>query len=338
MGDVTPPELAYLAKLRQQLPNGESLRDDCHHTPATGQVVSVDCFVEHRHFEFGWMQPEQVGFKCASAALSDIAAMGATATGLLVGLTVPPLGVGDDETIVLPLYQGLQAALAQASPTAELLGGDWVAGPCWQLAITVLGQVAHRHSVGLRTHAQAGDVVLLWQGHDHGLAGLGCTLLQQGLASCANPKQWSDALTAHTHPSIGYVAGIGLASLGQRYALMDTSDGLADAALKLSQLSRVSVVLDETALPLHPLLLEAEALGLLKARHTQLYGGEDFGLLATCAYKTWRQLPAGLGWQVVGRVEAVPDTLTKGEGCAWLRTSGETLQSLRYGLTYHHHT
>jgi thiamine-monophosphate kinase len=338
MGDVALPELAYLAKLRHQLPNGDDLRDDCHYTPTTGQVVSVDCFVEHRHFEFGWMQPEQVGFKCASAALSDIAAMGATATGLLVGLTVPELQAGDEDTILLPLYQGLQTALAQASPMAQLLGGDWVAGPCWQLAVTVLGQVAQGHSAGLRTHAQAGDVVLLWQGHDHGLAGLGCVLLQEGLASCAHPSQWSDALAAHTHPKPGYSAGVGLASLGQRYALMDTSDGLADAALKISQLSQVSVVLDEVALPLHPLLVEAEAQGLLKARHTQLYGGEDFGLLATCTPATAGQLPTGLRWQRVGQVEARSDTLPKGEACAWLRSTQGTLLPLRYGLTYQHHT
>ena len=49
-------------------------------------VASTDMLVENRHFRRDWSTAEDVGHKAAARAFSDIAAMGAVPTALLVAL------------------------------------------------------------------------------------------------------------------------------------------------------------------------------------------------------------------------------------------------------------
>jgi thiamine monophosphate kinase len=89
--------------------------------------------------------------------------------------------------------------------------------------------------------------------------------------------------------------------------MMDTSDGLADACLRLALQNHVDVLLDADALPLHTELQQAERERLLpSARKAQLYGGEDFGLLALMPTPLWEAQHARLthyGWRAVGRTQ-----------------------------------
>ena len=52
-------------------------------------VVSTDSSVEEVHFRAEWLTPEEIGWRATMAALSDLAAMGATPLGVLLALTVP---------------------------------------------------------------------------------------------------------------------------------------------------------------------------------------------------------------------------------------------------------
>jgi thiamine-monophosphate kinase len=53
-------------------------------------VATTDVLVEGVHFRLDWSTPYDVGRKAAAASLADVAAMGGTATSLLVGLAAPP--------------------------------------------------------------------------------------------------------------------------------------------------------------------------------------------------------------------------------------------------------
>ena len=52
------------------------LGDDCASIPVSGGmiVVSTDASVEHVHFERNWLTLEEIGYRSAAAALSDLAA------------------------------------------------------------------------------------------------------------------------------------------------------------------------------------------------------------------------------------------------------------------------
>ena len=52
-------------------------------------VVSTDLMVEGRHFRRDWAGAEDVGARAAAQNLSDINAMGGTATSLTIGLAAP---------------------------------------------------------------------------------------------------------------------------------------------------------------------------------------------------------------------------------------------------------
>ncbi len=52
-------------------------------------VASTDFLIEGRHFRRDWSSAADVGRKAAARSLTDIAAMGAVPTGLLVALAAP---------------------------------------------------------------------------------------------------------------------------------------------------------------------------------------------------------------------------------------------------------
>ena len=72
-----------------------------------GRVATVDVLAEGIHFRLDWTSFRDLGYKAAAVNLSDLAAMGAEAEGLLVGLGAP----ADAEVEqVVELYEGLNEA------------------------------------------------------------------------------------------------------------------------------------------------------------------------------------------------------------------------------------
>src|SRR4051812_10792530 len=67
------------------------LGDDCALIPlgSTTLAVSIDNSLEEVHFRTDWLDFKEIGFRSAGAALSDLAAEGATPIGVLVSLGVP---------------------------------------------------------------------------------------------------------------------------------------------------------------------------------------------------------------------------------------------------------
>ena len=65
--------------------SGTGLGDDCAFLP-DGWCVSIDLAVEGVHFRHGWLTPAEIGWRSVAAALSDLAAVGASADAVLVGL------------------------------------------------------------------------------------------------------------------------------------------------------------------------------------------------------------------------------------------------------------
>ena len=104
-----------------QVPAGESL------------VVSTDATFEHVHFRREWLTPHEIGARAAAAALSDLAAMGATPAGLLLALGVPPAWRGEMEALAHGVGEVAAAALC------PIVGGNVTRAGELSLTITVLG-------------------------------------------------------------------------------------------------------------------------------------------------------------------------------------------------------
>ena len=236
-------------------------------TAPDGRVVATtDVLVEGVHFRRDWSAAYDVGRKAAAANLADVAAMGATATALLVGLAAP----GDLPVAwATGLADGLRDEAALVG--AVVVGGDTVSCDRVVVSVTALGDLAGRPPV-TRAGARPGDDVVLAGTTGRSAAGL--ALLQAGQG--AGPL-----VDAHRRPTPPYALGPALSDLGAT-AMCDVSDGLVQDAGHLAAASGVLLELDSALLP------RVDGVDLDAA----LTGGEDHALVATVPAGT--ALPDGV--------------------------------------------
>ena len=174
-------------------------------------ATSVDVLVEGVHFRRDWSEARDVGRKAVAVNVADIEAIGARATGLLVGFSAPPdLSLG----WVLDFADGLGEEAKAAG--VSLLGGDVTRARDITIAITALGTLDERRPV-LRSGARPGDLVAI-RGRLGWAAG-GLAVLGRGFRS---PRV---LVEAHRVPQVSYGAGAIAARAGAT-SMIDISDGL----------------------------------------------------------------------------------------------------------------
>lgn len=270
-------------------------------TPDGSVAVTCDVLVEGQHFRRDWATAIDIGRKAAAASLADIAAMGGTATALVVGFGAP----GDLPTSwAVECTAGLREEAASVGAT--LIGGDVVQAPQVILSVTALGDLAGRSPV-LRSGAQPGDVVAV--AGRLGWSAAGLALLSRGFRS---PKVLVDA---HRYPEPPYAAGPLAAEAGAT-AMIDVSDGLVADARHLAEASGVVIRLSTEGWEVPEPMQAAAAAYNTDPLEWMITGGEDHALLAT--FPAGTTLPEG--FRAVGSVEAgdpavvVDDEVRESEG------------------------
>jgi thiamine-monophosphate kinase len=321
-------------KIAQNIMPEHATCDDAYHealheAPPQTRLYTVDTFVEGQHFSLQWQTPRTVAWRCLAAAVSDIAACGGTPLGWLLGLTLPATYM-NDTNFITQLYQGFQEATQAFAPDLQLWGGDTTTGTEMVINITVIGQALHPVSLK-RGHAAVGDVVIT-----NGMAGLAHVGWKAHEANRA--AEFPNAIEAFNTPTPKLAAGQLLATHCATHALMDTSDGLADAALKIAHASGVSIQLDEVLLPVHCEVPQALRSGLIPDIHTALlYGGEDFNLLGCISKQQWQQHGVALeqaGFYRIGDVHAMQESTPN----ACIRLLNGEVKPLSFDRTYQHFT
>jgi thiamine-monophosphate kinase len=243
-------------------------------------VVTCDMMVQGPDFRLAWSTPHDLGWKAAATNLSDVAAMGARPTALVVAIAAPP---STPISVILGIADGLRDGCEALAPGCGVVGGDLSASDALTLSITAFGDLEGRAPV-LRSGASVGDVVA--HAGRLGDAGIGLGLLFRfGVDAAGVPSrvhadalkkrhpQYVDAQLAPVPPiHLGTVAAVAGAT-----AMMDVSDGLAIDAGRIARASTVGIDFDSAALG--------------DQRELALGGGEDHGLLATFPPDT--ELPAG---------------------------------------------
>lgn len=243
-------------------PRAAELGDDCVTIPCGDGylALSTDTSVEAVHFRREWLTPEEIGWRAAVGALSDLAAAAAEPVGALVAFTVPPT-LGEDH--VVAVMTGVGDAVTECG--GQVLGGDLSRGTEVQLTITVVGRVER---VPGRGGARPGDGVWVT-----GALG-GARAAVEAWRAGDEPLPAARAAFARPHPRIA--VGRWLAGAGAR-AMLDLSDGLAGDAGHLAAASGVAVTIELERLPVHP------GVPRTGGRATELVaaeGGEDYELLA----------------------------------------------------------
>jgi thiamine-monophosphate kinase len=247
-------------------------------------ATSLDVLVEGVHFRRDWSEARDVGRKAVAVNVADLEAIGARATGLLVGFSAPAdLKVG----WVLDFADGLvqEGEAARVS----LLGGDVTRARDITIAVTAMGSLEGREPV-LRSGARPGNVVAI---HGRlGWAAAGLAVLGRGFRS---PRVLVEAQRV---PQVSYGAGAVAARAGAT-SMIDISDGLLADLGHVAQASGVLIDLRQDVFEVaEPLQAVGAATGA--DPYTFIFtGGDDHALAAT--FLDAKSVPEG--WLVVGRVE-----------------------------------
>ncbi|MGB8003860.1 MAG: thiamine-phosphate kinase, partial [Gaiellaceae bacterium] len=172
--------------------------------------------IEGVHFRLDWISWRDLGWRAAAVNLSDLAASGAEAEGLLVTLAAPD---GTDLNDVLELYEGI------AETGVPVVGGDTSKADSVVLSVTAIGKSKR---VPGRGGARAGDRLVVTG--------------PLGAAGAAFRRQ------AYVRPPLRLAEGRELAT--SAHALLDISDGVAIDAGHIASRSSCRVVIELDRVPL----------------------------------------------------------------------------------------
>jgi len=254
--------------------------------PQDGSMVATtDALVENVHFRSGWVSPEELGCRAVAANLSDLAAMGATPTRILLSLILP-------ETISETTTEALTMAVAHEARNqgAILAGGNLSRGAELSITITALGRL---DGPALLRSGASPDELLVVTGN-LGDAALAVHLWESGEIPGPALRE------KFTRPKPRLRAGQVLARAGATSAI-DISDGLLADLGHLCRASGVGAVVERESLPRSSAVDKKDQSGADFAAN----GGEDYELLVTLPRSLDRDLAklagqCGIGLSVIG--------------------------------------
>jgi thiamine-monophosphate kinase len=232
-------ERQLIANIRKVIRPATGVRgteDDAALLKLSGELAATtDSVTFERHRPKG-MTFEQFGWTAAAVNFSDLAAMGARPSGLLVSLALPQ---DLDESAVYDIVSGIDQC-AEFCKT-KVIGGDTKPGP-GVIACTALGDMEGRKAM-MRSGADIGDVVAV-TGCLGGPAA-GFKAIEAGIDA-------EDAIYSLMTPVPRVSEGIKLAATGKVTSCIDLSDGLGTAANTVCQQSHVGMELIQEFLPEGP--------------------------------------------------------------------------------------
>lgn len=277
--------------------------------PGAAVVATTDSMVRGTDWRDDWSSGHDVGVKLTVSNIADLAAMGATPTGLLVSLMADP---AVPLSWVVQVSEGIGRVAREVG--AAVLGGDLSSAPpgVVVLSMTALGDLAGREPV-LRSGARPGDVVAVCGTLGHSGAGLELYADEASGRASVRPDhhdldrpalaQARAALqAAHRAPSTPWRAGPAAAEAGV-HALIDISDGLVRDAGRIAMASGVRI--DLSADRLRDLVVPGPlglVVGARRALALALSSGEEHSLLGCFDAGTDIAALPGQRWHVVGAV------------------------------------
>lgn len=262
--------------------------------PPAGQdlVWTVDDCAEGVHFRAGWGW-EQAGRRAAAAALSDLAACGATPVGALLALSLPPGFARED---LRALGRGFGAKLAASG--CPLVGGNVTRGPRVRLSTSILGAVP---AGGGLWRDGAGPGAQLFVSGPLGLARAGLLWLEGG--GSPDEPALASAIQALLDPTPRLELGALLRA--HPCAVLDLSDGLARDLPRLAKACGCAAEVELARLPAP----DAELAMRVEQAPSSLawLGGDDYELLVAGPPEL-----ASLGLAPFGRLVAGPPGEVRG--------------------------
>lgn len=274
--------------------------DDCAMLHIGGEVVLVSTDrvpADLIAFRLGILDYAGLGDYLARLNLSDIAACGGRALGLLLNVGMPNTLLYDDFAAIC---RGVHKRVAECG--CKVLGGDITAATELSLSATSIG-VASAGRVLTRRGAQAGDTVFVTRP-----AGLTPAAFVHFLSPSAAGLEASDEtllVRQFTHMVPMLELGQKLAESGACTSCMDNTDGIGQSLTELADASAVSIEVESKRIVIPEVVQKVAAAKNLDPLEIVFNAGADFSLIGTLQ-GPWTDIGArdrfGDDLQIVGRV------------------------------------
>ncbi|MBQ6516063.1 thiamine-phosphate kinase [bacterium] len=246
----------------QQTLHSKYIGDDCACLRDLGIVVTQDSLVEDIHFKRNLITPYQLGYKSIAVNMSDIYASGADPTYLTLAASFP-------NDITKPYILEFMNGCKDAANPAQIVGGDVTGSDKIYISVSAIGRLNGKH-ISSRSNAKVGYKIVT--SGEHGSSGAGLYMLVHKMLT---PQKF---IEKHLMPRPAHKFSYEISSkICDDYAMMDTSDGLMDALLKVAQASNVKMCIDFDKVP-----YDKELEYLFPESYTNFifFGGEDYQLIA----------------------------------------------------------
>lgn len=264
-------------------------------------VVTTDLLVEGVHFDLMYTPLKHLGYKSVIVNLSDIYAMNAIPTQIVISLGISnrfSLEAMDE------FYEGVYAACAKYG--VDLVGGDTTSSQKgFIISVTAIGEVAPDKFVK-RSTAQKGD--LLCVSGDLGAAYVGLLFLEREKKIYMESPGVQPDLEGES-----FVIGKLLKPEARKdiieflassevtpTAMMDISDGLSSEVLHICKQSNLGCVVYEDKIPVNEQMKQAAFKFEIDPTACALSGGEDYELVFTIPQSEYDKLVLNEEISVVG--------------------------------------
>ena len=265
---------------------GGIVNDDCSVVDAGDRFMVATTDMLHRKSDFpDIMTPWQIGWMTVAVNLSDVAAMGAKPSGVLIAAGIPK---DTDLYFIDEMFSGF-GECANIYGTL-ILGGDLDSTDELTLTGCAFGFV-EKDLILRRSGAKLGD--LLCTTGSLGAAGAGLWAWKQGDLK-------NNFVENLLEPQPRLKEGRALAQSRSVSAMMDNSDGLALSMSDLAEVSGIGFVVKEEALPI-AIGIE-EMVGHQKAVDLVLRAGGDFELVFTVKPERIEEARKACDLTVIGSV------------------------------------
>ena len=227
-------------------------------------LFTADSLIEDVHFKLD-DRPDWLGYKSLAVNISDIAAMGGTATYATVSLGLPAK-IGLDFMKIF--YQGLKKAADEYALT--IVGGDLSSSKELIISIALLGE-ADEDKIMRRDQAKPGDKLLVT-----GTLGASAAGLRMALDS--DIENESLLLEKHLKPVAKIEQGKLAAELGVKTAI-DVSDGLISDCQRICEASKVGCSVNAVDVPISDEVIDFSQKHDIDPLELAVSGGEDYELI-----------------------------------------------------------
>ena len=266
-------------------------------------VVSTDMLIEGVHFDLSYTPLKHLGYKSVIVNLSDIYAMNAMPTQILLSV-----GISNKFSVeaLEEFYEGVYAACEEHN--VDLVGGDTCSSQKgFIISITAIGE-ATEDKIVKRSTAKQGDLICC--SGDLGAAYIGLLFLEREKKIYLESPGVQPDLENES-----YVIGRLLKPKARKdihellnekeiipTSMMDISDGLSSELLHICENSGVGCVIYEEKLPVHEDSRKAAYKFEIDPTACALSGGEDYELLFTIKQDDYEKLTLSESISVIGYI------------------------------------